>query len=336
VFRCDGRRGWRVVLGPSGLELAATDGADWQPVAHDPGIRARPRSVHSVQVLDDGEALSVHVDGRRAFGGPVADHRHAELRGVGIHGSGGTAALRWFEAHPRAVPIPAELDLGAPWDVAGEELVVDERFDGPPADLDGAVTPSGGRRWERSFGLGTIRLTGTAARVDAAPGRPNPGRTIYTVPWDDPELVDLTVEMVPPGTGPGQGEEFRGGLVLWQDPDNHVVLNLFLDNVYDGSSISTFYRLRGHEDMYDAVWSLVGPVRWGVPCTLRVVSDGDRFLAHLDGEPVLHRALRDVYSWAPRLSIRRVGIVANEEWGDDTGTEFLRFVARGRATRSGR
>jgi hypothetical protein len=113
-------------------------------------------------------------------------------------------------------------------------------------------------------------------------------------------------------------------------------LNLFLDNVYDGSSISTFYHLAGHEDMYDAVWSLVGPVRWGAPCSLRVVSDGSQFLACLDGEPVLYRALSDVYPWTGRLAIARVGLIANEEWGDDTGTVFRSLVARRRVVDGGR
>ena len=112
-------------------------------------------------------------------------------------------------------------------------------------------------------------------------------------------------------------------------PRDYVVSNLFLDNVYDGSSISTFYHLAGHEDMYDAVWSLVVPCA-GRPVFAAVVSDGSQFLAYLDGEPVLYRALSDVYSWTGRLAIARIGLIANEEWGDDTGTVFRSLVARRR------
>jgi hypothetical protein len=280
----------------------------------------------------------VHVDGRLAFDGWILDSRLATESGVGIQAAPHSSTrVRRFEAHARSIPIPPALDLGAPWADEGVVAEIDERFDGPAGPLDGAMTPSGGRRWERSVGSGSIHLTGrSSARVDADPERPNPGRTVYTVPWDDPTFIDVTVDMVPPGTGRHQGHEFRGGLVLWQDPDNYVVLNLFLDNVYDGSSISTFYHLAGHEDMYDAVWSLVGPVRWGVPCSLRVVSDGSQFLAYLDGEPVLYRALSDVYSWTGRLAIARVGLIANEEWGDDTGTVFRSLVARRRVVDGGR
>jgi hypothetical protein len=71
------------------------------------------------------------------------------------------------------------------------------------------------------------------------------------------------------------------------------------------------------------VWTLTGTdVTWGVPHTLRVVFDGERFTAHLDGRPVLYRALRDVYADAPPLSVNKVALIANEEWGDDTGSVF--------------
>ena len=116
--------------------------------------------------------------------------------------------------------------------------------------------------------------------------------------------------------------------MLWQDPENYLVANIFLDNLFPGASISTFLRSRGHEDMYDAVWTLLHQVRFGERCTLRLVSDGRRFLAYFGDEPSLHRAFTDVYPDAPPLEIRRVGIVVNREWGDDTGTVFHRFIAR--------
>jgi hypothetical protein len=59
-----------------------------------------------------------------------------------------------------------------------------------------------------------------------------------------------------------------------------------------------------------------------------VAFDGNHYLAQIDGESVLHRALTDVYPFATRLEIHRVGLVANWEWGNDTGTLFQEFVAR--------
>jgi hypothetical protein len=140
--------------------------------------------------------------------------------------------------------------------------------------------------------------------------------------------VDLSVSVVPPGNARGQRHNGRCGLVIWQDPENYLVVNTWLDDWLVGTSVSTFYRVRGHEDMYDAVWTLTGEtVTWGVPHTQRVVFDGYRFIAYLNGEPVLYRAVRDVYPDAPRLTVNKVAIIANEEWGDDTGTLFQRVVA---------
>jgi hypothetical protein len=45
----------------------------------------------------------------------------------------------------------------------------------------------------------------------------------------------------------------------------------------------------------------------------------------------MQRALRDVYPDWHELKINEVGIVANWEWGSDTGTIFRDFVARDRA-----
>jgi len=80
--------------------------------------------------------------------------------------------------------------------------------------------------------------------------------------------------------------------------------------------------------MNDAVWTLVPGIAWGGRNELRVVFDGLQFMAHLDGRPSLFRKLTDVYPDATPLQIQRVGIIANEEWGQDTGTVFSGFAAR--------
>jgi len=147
------------------------------------------------------------------------------------------------------------------------------------------------------------------------------------VDWEDPGFADVELEMTIPGERRGENHNGRCGVVFWQDPDNYLVVNFFVDDVFDGASISTFYHLGGHEDMYDAVWTLVPGVLWGERCTLRTVFDGERFLASTNGEPCLVRALRDVYPDTPPLRIEQVGIIVNREWGDDTGTLLHRFTA---------
>jgi hypothetical protein len=101
-----------------------------------------------------------------------------------------------------------------------------------------------------------------------------------------------------------------------------------MDDWY-GTSIAAFFYVDGFEELYDAVWTNVGKrIHWGVPYDFRVVFDGQRFLAFVNGEPVLYRALSDIYPDWHRLQINQVGLVANWEWGNDTGSVFQNFVAR--------
>jgi hypothetical protein len=216
------------------------------------------------------------------------------------------------------------------WEPAsGPESCADD-FSGPAGDLADASTD--GARWRRVLGEGVIERTGYgAARVRADLGSPNPGRTAYCLPWSGQSGVEVAAQIIPPGRGRGEGHQGRSGLVIWQDPDNHLVLNHFIDHGSVGVSISAFLRIRGHESMFewDAVWSNVAErVRWGEPFDLSVACDGRQFLCRVGGEPVLYRRLTDYRRHAPALQIKGVGLVANWEWGDDTGTAFSAFSAR--------
>jgi hypothetical protein len=94
------------------------------------------------------------------------------------------------------------------------------------------------------------------------------------------------------------------------------------------SSVAAMLRFAGYEDPYDMVWSRVPDLLYhGVPLRLRVVCDGVRFQVYLDEEPVLYRALSDIYPGADCLSIRRVGI-ALSGYGEDTGSVFRSWIAR--------
>ncbi len=284
--------------------------------------------MHSLQVSDDGLTFGVYLDGRLVFDRWIVDGRLSEGTAAGVRFVGSDdGRLHHFEVHPRQVPVPPQLDLGPPWAEEGTADVFDETFGGDEDDLHGHAVTSGGRTWERTLGSGVIQADG---RVRADRHRPNPGRTVYTIPWDEPGFADVSVEMTQPGTRQHEAEAGRGGITFWQDPDNYLVVNLFLDDTFDGASISSFYHLRGQEVMYDAVWTLVRGVTWGERNTLRVVFDGKQFLAFLDGRPSLYRALTDVYPDASPLEIRRVGLIVNWEWGDDTGTKFHRFGGRRR------
>lgn len=328
----DGANHWRVDLDRRGVVLTRVVAGEATTVAHSKEPRLRPGATHSLQVLDDGRTISVHLDGTLVFGRRFEDDALASATGVGFAtgGIGTEVVLRDFEAHPRACRLPASLDMGAPWHRMGERMIVAEDFEGPERDLDGKPTTTGSLTWNRTVGVGNFRVTGEGrARIVGSVSKPNPGRTAYTLDWEHPEFADLEVEITPAGTAMGQEEHGLCGFIFWQDPENYVTLNIWRYDTYDGASISTFFQIDGFEDLYDAIWANVGNrVYWGKPCRLRVVFDGMHYMAFVDGVPVMYRALTDVYPDARRLKINRVGLLANWEWGDDTGSTFRQFRAR--------
>lgn len=329
----DERNHWALMVGTEGCELSCMRDGDRCVVATDSAHRLRPGSQHELQLLDDGRTFGAYLDGQLLFGSMRADDRLADARGVGIclQGSAGAMRVSNFEAHPRRCALPGALDLGEPWSRRGASVLVREDFEGRARDLAGKRTTEGERVWVRSLGSGHIDISGSGCgRVRAARERPNPGRLAYTVDWGMPEFADLEVEITPPGERRGQGERGRSGLIIWQDANNYLTFNVWLEDTYGGASISSFFHLDGFEDIYDAVWTNVGDrVVWGRPLRFRVTCDGMRYEIAVDGEPVLYRALTDVYPDARPLRMHRVGLLANWEWGNDTGSEFRRF--RGRA-----
>jgi hypothetical protein len=336
VFRAhDAANFWRVVAGRDRSAVILRERGRDEMVAQAPGVGQHAAEPVSVQVCDDGRSLEASVNGASLTVDGIIDARLGGARGVGLWGAGsarGGMMVSRFEVHPRRLLIPAALDLGRPWSAEGTRVLVHDDFDGPPGDLAARLTPLGRRRWSREIGRGRIVATGDgAARVEASVGVPAPGRIVYAVPWDEPALADVEVQITPPGSGPGQAERCRSGLCFWQDRRNYVMMNLWLDEAYGSASISCFWRLAGYEDIYDAVWTNLGSrVRWGRAAHLRIVFDGNRFLARVDGEPVLYRALTDVFRWTGGVQIRKVGLLANWEWGTDTGTVFRNFTARGK------
>ncbi|MBX3376951.1 MAG: hypothetical protein KF678_08110 [Phycisphaeraceae bacterium] len=335
AFRMKDRNNlWAFFADDLGSRLAVCLAGEWKTIAEGgpPLVAGRPSSV---QVLDDGKEFTISVDGVMAFGKRIADLRLGAETRAGLIGQAadGESRLRDFEAHPRQVPMPTVLDMGPPWKAEGTQIRVRDLFTGPNSDLARHETTYGGREWRHDIGRGTFEITGNgSARVNASIGVPSPGRTVYTIPWDEPDFADVDVEMTPPGTRRGETHRGRSGFVFWQDRLNYFMINLWLHDNLETTSISTFFCINGFDDLYDAIWTCTGPVRmtWGVPFRLRAVFDGDNFLIRVNGEPVLYRSLSDVYPREPRMKINRVGLLANWEWGTDTGTVFRDFIVRGR------
>jgi len=305
-------------------------------------VRLRCGRSVSVFVLDDSVCVQAFVKGEALFEKPVEASSLPEGNGAGFSATGPCRSVRIasFEAHPREValesfaPVPDLIEKAIVWQKKEGPPVLREEFGGQPCDLRGKRPEVGCGLWERTEGSGTIRLTGTGrARVLASRAKPNPGRTLYTLPWSGGNELQIKLHMIPPGTGPGCGEKGRGGVVFWQDTENYLIVSLYLDDWHTGKSLSSFYRFGGKEDLYRAVWTNVGDrIHWGRPVTLSVAFDGARFVASLNGEPVLARAISDVVPAVRRLQVNRVGIAVNREFGDDTGSVFLAFEGRSAAS----
>lgn len=321
---------WELRLGAESLELAVVLGG-LRDVVASAGLPAGHAG--ELQVVDDGRTLAISLDGEFPFGRLVEDARMADERGLAIalrdNGTGSVSA-GLIEAHPREVPLPPELDFGKPWFRTGSETLVADDFVGDAGELDARRTPIGDKPWRRIFGDGRFELAGDGSvRVCATRQQPINGRVMYTVDWDRPDFADIEVNITPPGTRRGEGENGLAGVVAWQDKNNYVTINSWTCDGYAGASMSCFFRIRGWEDLYDAIWSNVGSrVRHGHPYRMRLVFDGMHYTVFVDDEPVVYRALTDVYPDCEPLRIRRVGIITNWEWGRDTGSVFRNFRVR--------
>lgn len=289
-------------------------------------------AVRALQLTLDGRRLAVAVDGKPVLEA-LTTRTPCEGDGVGLHAADAQVTFRDFEAQPARLFLPPELRATRLAVPAGEDELAADAFAGPARPLDETTTSDGGLAWSRRIGRGRIELTGGgAARVVATAREPNPGRTAFTLPWRSTRMADLAVTMTIPGTGPGEWHKPRGGFLFRQDDDNFLIVSLWRGDEYPGASLSSFFNFRGFEDTYDAVWSNIGRRAWyGEQVRLRVAFDGNVFLAELDGRPVLYRRLTDFYADAQPLVINEVGLVANWEWGNDTGTVFRDFRARGTA-----
>ncbi|WP_287050125.1 oxidoreductase [Mesorhizobium sp.] len=314
--------GWTLVRKQSGKEITIATGTEHA---------LRSCSTHSVQILDWNGQVSCFLDGVRLFEASVNADSVENATGVGIWKSFDSEP-RWhnFEAHPCEVPIPFMAPLGAPWNQLGATLSYADGFTGTAGELDRRTSELGDGQWARTLGTGVIDVDGLgSARVRASVDRPNPGRTFYSLPWDLPGFADLEATIEPPGERRGQDQRGRAGLLFWQDSDNYVCVTTWLDDVYQGASISVFIKRLGFEELYDAVWTNVADkVVWGKPFRMRVAFDGNRFAILIDDELVMQRSLTDIYPDDAALQILRVGLAVNWEWGDDTGSVFTSFKAR--------
>jgi hypothetical protein len=339
VFRMqDERNHFLLEANSDGAGIVAVIDGVRQVLATNPSIGLEPGRDHLLQVSDDGQTILAHVDNQPVSTLGVSDRRLADASGLGVRLQDAGSRARHLEAHPRSVDPELRSGLVHLPVPVGDTVRIRDDFDYPPGDLDGR-SPGPGLSWSRVAGKGIIEVGdhNRTAEVRANAQSPNPERTLYLLPWSgigDPgpnasAVADLEVDITPPGTARNQGQRGRAGIVFWQDPDHYIIVSNWLDDVYPGASLSLFSRLGPFEDVFRAVWSNVGQrIDWGVTHRLRVSFDGATIAAWIDGETVLYRTISDVHADTDAIVVNAVGLVANWEWGNDTGSTFARFVAR--------
>lgn len=285
-----------------------------------------------IQITDDGQFVQAYVGGHRVLEFAVAELTAATGLGVGLQARSHAAgcSLANFEAHPRHIKLPTGLQFQMPAIPGGDHVEFEESFEGERRPLEGKQTTVGQAKWQRLIGIGHIDVLGNGtAQVRASHRAPNPGRTAFVLPWRHTHGADLELKFTVPAVLDNEQHNPRVGFLLWQDTKNYLILNIWRNGGYGGASVSTFFQIDGFEDLYDAVWANIGDrAQYGDTVRLRIAFDGMQYLARVDGEPVLYRKLTDVYPHAKRLNINKVGLVANWEWGNDTGTVLHEFIAR--------
>lgn len=269
---------------------------------------------------------------------PVGGYVQIPIDGHGIAVDGSSLPVTGSRSTISFAPAESIISIEVfPAAIALPQLVTDRAWSPPESDsavpslplVEGLLREADG--WERTVGSGEVDLSGEGGgSVRANLDIPNPGRTLHTVAWHDPRGADVRLRQQPPGRR-GEGHRGRSGICVIDDADNQLVINNWLDDTFDGASISCFFRIDGHEKMYDydAVWSNVGhAVAHGVEHELRLVVDGIHIGIWVDDEPVMYRRITDLRAGRSPMRINRVGVASNWEWGDDTGTRFSSFEAR--------
>lgn len=322
---------WLLKASCEGCTLSRIEKGVEAAIAVDQKRYLRPNATHSVQILDGHGQIGCYLDGDRLFDDWFADDSLNDATGTGIWFDGaGDIWVRDFEAHPHETPMPAAIRFAKPWKRLGTQIEISDDFVGAHCDLDGHSPTIGRDIWQRTIGTGVVTLDGLGrAVVRANVAEPHPGRTFHTLPWRQSNFADLEVTITPPGEKRGQFHNCRSGIVFWENPDNYITFSAYLDDAYNGSSVALFTKRHGFEELYDAIWTMLwDKVSWGKPFRLRVAFDGNHFIVFINEEPVMQRALTDLYLNDPPLRIARVGLAINWEWGSDTGSTFESFRVR--------
>ncbi|QYO62896.1 hypothetical protein [Leptolyngbya sp. 7M] len=103
---------WNLHLSAEGVQLRLCKAGMEEIIAVSSEWTLQPNGHYSVQVLDDGQEFSLYCNGDLLFGRWFQDQRLQAATGVGLGTmTANLVRFEYFEAHPRQIPLPPELDL---------------------------------------------------------------------------------------------------------------------------------------------------------------------------------------------------------------------------------
>ena len=242
-----------------------------------------------------------------------------------------TARIKILEFHPRSMTMPTELQtLGsviADWPALGTTTVIADTFTGSAGALEGTTTSTGSATWARTLSqnAAALKLNGSGKAHRDTSVAEN-AVILYTVPWSSTTFADVSVDSTPPGTVYGAGDNARGGVLCWQDANNWLGARLYVDDSQvDSAEIEIYYVYNGAAaDVLRRV-NFGTEINHGVTSTIRLVTDGDKFVCYLGTEPVFTWKISWTHASHAAWSINKVGLFCAT---NDNGSTFDSFVAK--------
>lgn len=152
-------------LTPREVRLSLRLGSEQYVLASTPYTKA-DQQPHWVQVLDDGQALNISLDGQALFcERPLLEPRLGSESGVGVAGQAAD-----LEVHPRQITLPAALSLGKARQAKGRQIAFAPYLNHPAKSL--LVS------WEPTLGPGILTLAEGGLTIEKSGNE----RTLYTIP----------------------------------------------------------------------------------------------------------------------------------------------------------
>jgi hypothetical protein len=267
-----------------------------------------------VRVWLRGPRIKVFLNGMLTANLDDPDLMEAAGIGFGLDGPAGGSALRDLFAYPEAIAIPAQFGATAPFGAPGGAQAVDDPFDGAAGqELAGP--------WVKESG-GALRLEHTGSGAVKPSGPLNQAVNLaYYRPWGGAGYAHLEATLLCPPNAFDPGQNHFQGVYVGDGAGGSIGWFGFANEAQGPTSteleVTEDDTVRYRTNLYDALQA-------AQPYTLKVITDGDRWVAYVDGEPVMSRARTQRSGNAP-LSISRVGVIARD--GDNGAGEFRHFSA---------